>query len=1038
MVIVLTGSCQFPVVLSAALKEYKISHITSADGLGHGFVYTILEDSKGCMWFGTHDGLGKYDGLRFRSYRRLPRDTNSLSHHTVKVLAEDHAGYIWVGCGNHGLNRLNRFTGKSRRFFHDPDDPRSISHNSIRSLYVDAQGKLWVGTDRGLNRYDPATEEFERVGHRPDDPQGLQKDSIDFIGQSSSGDFWLTNASDVIIRFSPEDGSFEKYCLPGTFGDSPDIISLLADSLEHRRRDALSCLGILNTILWCEGYFGFEIDRPEMPGEKFFREKGLLYQYAEMPQGEEYWIIVLMLNSRMNGIYYVREQSQEQPELVARDYVHTFLRDSHGICWIGGERGVYKATPVNKHFTTYTHDPDDTTSLSHPRIRSILADSRGELWVGADYGLNRLVAGTKEWRHYVHDPRNVRGISNSTVNEIFEEKDGTLLFGSNYGLNVYDRDKDAFSMDFGRPYEGGPLLVWSICRDSSGNLWVGSHHNGIWLYDSNNVLRRRLRQIPGDSSSLSDDHVWCLHTDSDGSVWAGTENGLSRWLPDEERFKRYVSRAGDPGSLCGNNIWAIHKSADASLWFAADGSGVSRMLSGSDSFTSLVYGDPLPSEGVYAVLSDKAGNMWIASNAGLSLYDPGMDSLLYTYDGVDGLQKGQFSYKAYFKAPDGELFFGGHNGLSRFFPEQIGRNLKPPAVLLSSFSINDSVALHEVADGSHFKLNYDQNDLAFEFAALSYTNSARNTCEFMLEGQDETWQTGPGRRFASYPNLSPGEYDFRVRGANSDNVWSEHDSSVRISIEPPYWQAIWFRMTAFAMVTGLLLGGYWFRLRELRRRHSLERQALEAQLQALRAQMNPHFIFNSLTSIHSLLLDEEHETASDYLTNFARLTRMTLEYSRRAFISLREELHFLDLYLKLEATRFQGRIRYSVDVDEAIQAADLSLPPMMIQPLVENAIHHGLLPKSVGGELRLAFRLSGAKLICIVEDDGIGRKRADQLLRPKDRKRPLGLAVNHERMRILNKQHIDAELKIEDLSDVHGLACGTRVRLSIAVQAAAD
>ncbi len=1025
--------------LSTALycqTEYKVERITIDDGLAHDFVYCLMQDSKGCMWFGTADGLNKYGGGTLRSYRHDPSDSASLSFSAVTSIAEDSAGNIWAG-SNYGMNRLNRYSGKVRRVFVRSELLRTRGKAPGPILLVHTSGAVWLATLDSLYRYRAGRDIFEAViPIEHFEAERSYRGTLLFT-EAADGALWI-GTEESLVRYHPESNSCERIKATQVIDDFGFLQATIG---VESCREAVWPLPspFLNYVIYLEKLKGRSGLSALLPAAEWRLAHQLTCRFLDAGEEDSHWLIVEEQQGTFSGVYRLRQQNdapQAAPEQILAGSVHSWHITRDSILWLGSEEGVYSIKRVLKPFRNFRHHIDDPHSLSHSRIRCIHKDRRDNIWVGTDRGLNRLDDASGRWHQYFPGPILNDSCAPSIVNTIFEDSNGRLLLGTCCGIRHYRPELDRFDYGFGQGEpEEFPNRVWAIARDSDNNLWVGSDHNGLWRYGADGGPVQRFYQGKDDSLRICNDRVWTLFADSRNNFWIGTHNGLNRWLPNKGHFKQYRHDKADSSSICGNDIWWISEDDAGRLWIAAYGFGLSEYDYDSDTFRNFTVANGLQSNGVFGALGDSRALLWIPSNVGLSLFDPARGRTLDTYDHRDGLPGRVFAYKAMHRAADGELFFGGLRGLTRFHPERIRRNSRPPAVLLASFSIFDSTARHELKDGERIRLLYQQNSLAFEFAILDYDNADKTSCAYMLQGLDKSWIYPREARTASYTNLKPGSYTLRVRGANGDGIWNLRGATVYIDIIPPFWQTLWFRTFSFVIIVLLLGSAVWLRTRRIRRTHSLERQALEAELQALRAQLNPHFIFNSLTSLQNLIQNDSPASATAYLGGVATLFRRVLEYSRFPVIRLEEELNFLEHYLSLEASRFGRRVGYQIDYDPGLDISSVMIPPMLLQPYVENAILHGLLPKPEGGIISIHFSRNQKSLCCRIEDNGVGRRTAEAVDRAGKTHRPMGTDLGRRHLAILARQGDDkSSVEYTDLLDDNGNAVGTRVVLNIRLQ----
>jgi hypothetical protein len=413
-----------------------------------------------------------------------------------------------------------------------------------------------------------------------------------------------------------------------------------------------------------------------------------------------------------------------------------------------------------------------------------------------------------------------------------------------------------------------------------------------------------------------------------------------------------------------------------------------------------------------------------------------------------GITGNQLCIGSSHKGADGKLFFGTNSGYFVFPPGEPNKETKAPDIVLTDFRLagrgsgKDTVLKEPLWQAKQIRLKHNQNDFAFTFAVIDYNSPEDNRHFFMLENYDEGWNEAGSERKAIYYNVPPGKYVFRVKGANSNGIWTS--KSINLVVTPPWWQTWWFRTIAVLAIVALIYSLVRWRLHQ-KFRHQLEQsekekqlaefqqQKVELEMQALRAQMNPHFIFNCLSSINRFILKNESVAASDYLTKFSRLIRMVLNNSKKTFISLEDELEMLRLYLEMERLRFQYSFNYNISFRNEIDPSGIFIPPLLLQPFAENAIWHGLMHKEGNGHLDLELSLENKILTCIISDDGIGRKNATKIKSKSAQKdKSLGLQITTERLALLNRDIGEQTFfTIEDVTDQSGYAAGTKVILKI-------
>jgi hypothetical protein len=629
--------------------------------------------------------------------------------------------------------------------------------------------------------------------------------------------------------------------------------------------------------------------------------------------------------------------------------------------------------------------------LSDNRVLSLLLDDEGSLWIGTYLGgLCRYFPKTKDFKRYAAGDGS--GLSDNIIWTLLLDHENRILAGTNWGLNIYDPKTEKFS-----------------------------------YLDINN-------------SNLSNNMVRCLYEDDKQRLWIGTQAGLNLLEKPYRAFAVIKSDQQQEKGLSNHWIRTINQDHLGNLWIGTFSGGLNLFDEASSTFQSFSESDGLPDNIVSGILGDDHDNLWVSTGRGLACMD-GKTKTFKSYTVSDGLQDYQFNINACFRTQQGEFLFGGNNGFTLFVPEiikQVDSNLFPPEIAFTGFKVfnKDVVPLaagsplqEQINEAKTVSLSYDQSVLTFEFAALNFIQPEKNEYAYRLQGFEEDWNVVGNKRSATYTNLEPGTYTFQVSASNNDSVWNNEGRSLKIVIHPPFWGTWWFKtfLTLLACMIALtVINIVRKRIREKIRIHKL---IAELELKALIAQMNPHFIFNCLTSIQELIVVDKQEEAMHYLNQFSRLLRTVLQSSDKNFIPLDEELTLLELYLELESMRFDQEFHYKIIVDDAIDPEEITIPSFLLQPFVENALWHGLMHKKGDRSLSVSFRLENEDiLLCTINDNGIGREVSSKIKkRSVKRYQSMGIKIIRERMSLMKKQDAAFDLRIIDEKDPQGAAAGTTV-----------
>ncbi|MEL6923777.1 MAG: histidine kinase, partial [Bacteroidota bacterium] len=524
---------------------------------------------------------------------------------------------------------------------------------------------------------------------------------------------------------------------------------------------------------------------------------------------------------------------------------------------------------------------------------------------------------------------------------------------------------------------------------------------------------------------------------SDGLIWLSSlDRGVLQFDPSNGRTTVL------PPTLVDTRVNGLAEDENGNIWVASNAGGVQLLRMGEGGWESGRYllADGLPDESIQQIVRDRQGNMWISTLKGLCKYDF-RQMQFFSYNERNGLRESFLMDRVLTVLSDGRMLLGQNNGFHYWRPETWLRNEESPTLRFTDFRIYESPLRFE-RDLNHMKeirLNHKENFFTIGFVALNMSQPYKNTYAYRLLGVDQNWRyTTAAKNYAPYTQLDPGEYEFQVRAANNDGVWNEAGISMQISIQPPWWKTLWFQLLMYLVIAALLYSLYRYRIRQIRKEEALKtafnKKLAEVEMTALRAQMNPHFLFNSLNSIKLFVVQNEAQQASNYLSKFAKLIRLILNNSKSYLVSVQNELEMLELYLQLEKLRFKNNFNYEIIIEKGVNASVAQIPPMILQPYVENAIWHGLMHKTEG-ERKLTLRVAreGDQLRLEVTDNGIGRERARAAKsRSAMKKKSFGTAITKDRISLLNKLYqTAATVEILDLKDENGQASGTKVVLML-------
>jgi signal transduction histidine kinase/ligand-binding sensor domain-containing protein len=953
----------------ARVRDLKFTHLTTNDGLSQGYVTAILQDRRGFMWFATRDGLNRYDGNSFVVYKHDPNDPGSLTSNFLQDLLEDEHGYLWIST-NTGVNKFDPATERFTRYLHDPKNPEGIGSAYVTSIARDNRGYLWFGTaDSGLDRFDPTSGKFTHylndshgefvgritkviatrqgeiwfVGERglfhlnqqtgqiirpPAIKNGLSAESV---YEDGAGNLWMLTDSPIVglVKYDPEGERITKYALSAADMDLP------ASTMNG---------GSTNGNLLADGQNGLWV--PSSLGLSYFdrRTKRFTYRF---------------------------QHDETDPDSLDSNAILSVYQDQGGVLWVGTENaGLNILNIQQEQFVHYRHRPGDPDSLSPGRVKAIYEEPNGILWVGFfPRALDRVDRKTGTIIHYVPNRADENALGEgANVDDIYKDAAGYLwIGGGGSGLDRFDERTWRFKHYRHKPNDPHSLIsdnVLGIYGDRNGQMWVAQQY-GISHFDPVTDGFNNYQPVPDDSASLTN-WIDIVYRDRSGTLWLGTFGGaLLRFDDKAKTFVNDMPDPDDPHKLKGAGITTIHEDRTGTMWVGTF-DGLYQYNRQNKTSTRYTESQGLPSSTIRCILEDGVGRLWLSTQRGISRFDP-QRGIFRNYDFSDGLQSNEFSTGCY-QSLDGEMFFGGSNGFNAFSPENIRDNAYVPPVVVTSFKIFNkpvptgvqSLLKKAIPYVDSLTLSYRDNVFSFEFAALSYANSHKNRYRYKLENFDPGWnEVGSKQRLATYTNLDPGKYVFRVQGSNSNGVWNEEGVSLPILITPPWWRTNWFRAICAVAVLALLWGAYELRVRQLHHEFDMTLEARVGERTRIARDLHDTL----LQSFHGILL--HLQILSNELPGGTPKERLesVIDQAEQAIVEGRDAVQGLraatiednDLALAIRTLGEELAASSSRQTDFTVQVEGA---PRNLHPILRDEVY-----RIVGEAMRNAFRHAAAQRI---------------------------------------------------------------------------
>ena len=853
--------------------DLRFEHIGFEEGLSNENVLAILQDRKGYIWFGTHDGLNKYDGYSFTKYQFDPFDSNSLSQNLIYTIWEDKYGFIWVGTYE-GMCRFDRSTEKFTRF--KPDPNAKFSDPNITSIGEDRDGMMWVGSfTGGLCRFDRQKGIFL--------PDRFDIMGVTCISKDGAGTLWVGNSTGLhrINLNGKKVGelagvSFTSYLPDPTHPDSLSGNNVRCIFEDHEDIMWLATDNGLNSFDKKTGLFKrYQRDPKNIHSISSNNLAQWLGNLIKEDHDGNLWIAtdngLNKLNSDRTSFKSYFHNPNDAHSLSTNNVVSLYI-DKADILYVGCWGGkLDKANLKPKSFGLIRRDPNNVNSLSNNAVTSIIEDSSGIIWI-ATYGggLNRWDRKINQFTHFRHDLTKPKTLRSDTIQALFEDRHGHLWICNEDVLSQLNKRTGQFTHYYTnvKNYAGEYVrFIFSITEDREGFFWLGTG-NGLKRFEEKTGEFEHYYYNPTDTNGISDYGAITVFADSRDNIWVGYgSRATDRFNKRTRRFIHYKHDSHDSTSISSNIVKSFFEDSTGNLWLGTESGGVCYFDYQKEKFTTFTNKHGLPANNVYSGLTDNKGQIWFGTSNGLSRFDPGT-KIFTNYDYKDGLQSNVFvavdvtnmSGGACCKGNDGTLYFGGNNGFNFFDPQQLKPDSQIAPVVITQFKLFDKL-IKGANESKEIVLKYNQNYFSFEFSSLSYYNPSKNQYRYKLEGVDKDWIHSGSRHYVSYTNIDPGTYTFKVKGTNNDGVWNEEGTSIIIIINPPWWRT-WWAYTIY----GLLLAVAIFAIYRMQRQRIIRRERQKTQMKELAQAKEIEKAYHELRSTQAQLIQSEKMASLGELT----------------------------------------------------------------------------------------------------------------------------------------------------------------------------
>lgn len=961
-------------LLACGILSCKLSRAQSpafykydmSSGLASNEVYDVLQDKKGFIWCATDRGLFRFDGYTFQAFTTA----QGMTDNTVFRIEEDYRGRIWAMPFNGDLCYIEN----DRVVVYPFNDTLSQHLKGVhiaRSLCVLPSGAIRLGfLLHGI------VEISGKGIFRNISPDSAVVASGHFTAMDYGADGYLYGMSDP--KYRGKESAFSFY---GRGVSQTEYFTDTFNSHQHiagaRRRTGACCVVARHKL--------FEIGTDgKVQLTSFGHQPLCVYEDAESCL----WVGMDYGGIRRYAPGAAAYGNEQYETFFPGESISRIIQDKEGSFWIATLRsGLYYVPSV------YVRSWGVPQGKNEKLLNVIAGPGECVYALWREQGLFSI-------RNDMLQPEPLFSGEEKTFNAMmYDSLQHELLIASDFHTaRINERDKAV-------------VQQWKISTGKMINTPAGIYSTTSW----------RIRRLYGDKwvfigNPLIRIHPDVLYTDHTGKLWVGAVDGVYA-IQDTSIIS---CRSLHP--LYSKRIAAICELEDHTFVVATQSNGIVWMKDGNAEVLSA--GDGVPTDYVFSIAPGQHNTLWVSTTKGLYHVAREKNGFRVKHFSVlNSLLHG--GGRCSFVDKSGMIWLSTADHVIRFDPAHGPGNKNPPPVYLRSVMLNDSALSLE----GNIELPYNDNSLRFTFAGLAYRLQGHTRYRYRIHGKEEAWSY-TFNNTVELAALEPGDYRFEVEAENENGEWSVQPATYAFTVLAPFWQNGWFLAIVFCVVAGMLSAFILYRFRQLQRQNKLREQALEFRQEALASQMNPHFIFNSLNTIQTYVLREDKIKALDMFASFASFLRMSLDHARERYITLEQEQEMLELYFEIERLRFEERLSYFIQVGEEINANELLLPSMLVQPLVENAIRHGIMHRAGGGKVEVRFFMENKKLLCEVEDDGVGR--AASALYKKENHRSAGSTITGDRLRVLSKMNgSEFYFEIRDKQDAAGNASGTLIRFSI-------
>jgi signal transduction histidine kinase/ligand-binding sensor domain-containing protein len=835
--------------VSGQPKRLRFVQLTPDDGLSSSIITCISQDFKGLVWIGTPDGLNRYDGLKFVLYKHNINDSTSLSDNVVQTLFEDHDKNLFVGT-EHGLSLYDRKKDRFLNYMSCKSSPLNGIACTVAKIAEDDSGNFWLASDVGLIYFDRTKNTIIQYIHKDDNPESLSDNNVQSVLIDKKSRLWATTRRGLNL-FLPEKGSFKHFKVARAF--SKDLSNIVFRNITEDR-DGNIWIGSREG-LFCLAYKGEDKEPYIIHYQHDNNDKNSLsidlVNSLFIDDADNLWVGTenggINLYDRKNKKFWHYRKDDYDPQCINNESIESISEDKAGNLWFGTYTGGINIAMKNRDaIIKYQNLPGAPFSLSHNTVTCFLEDHKDQIWVGTDGGgLNLFDEQTNRFRRYNMD--NTALTSNSILC-ISEDSKNQIWLGTWAGGMVHlDPGSGAFKAFTTKNSGIQDNNIFAVLEGFDNDLWLGSFEHGLIHYQ---IKQGRFTDYTPENSGAGNEMIIKIVRFSKGRILIGTTENFQIFSPVSGQFITYAYDPNKTNSLSHPRVTDILADNDSCIWIGTP-DGLNRFNPVTGSFTRYYEKDGLPDNFIKGLILDNSGMLWVTTNNGACRFDS-RHALFKNFTRSDGLQSNEFNERSILKMKNGELLLGGIKGLNIVYPEKIRENKTIPDILITDLKVfnksvkpggDNSVLSQNITETKAVTLTHKSSVLTFSFAVMDFSAPEKNKYAYMMENFDKDWILTENKE-ATYTNLNPGNYIFRVKGSNNDGLWNETGTSIRITILPPWWNTVWFRLLFVCSIILLFTLFFLSRVRSLKKQKILLEKTVAiktAELKELNASKDKFF-----------------------------------------------------------------------------------------------------------------------------------------------------------------------------------------------------